>query len=148
MDGDVSDKSAEFSFPARSTLIPSPASSIPSFPRSPFLRGIDAWTSEIGRRKNFVDDGPPRKKLFRSKGGGGNYFWGEYDNRRAPPPYRVFDVNFAHDAISPNLICTDQVRKVYLHISVETMMTQRSSWLRWDSANSVEKCNDAIAMDR
>lgn len=45
---------------------------------------------------------------------------GEYDNRRAPPPYRVFDVNFAHDAISPNLskyVQTKYVRYIYIYPS-------------------------------
>lgn len=74
---------------------------------------------------------------------GETLFLGEYDNKRAPPPYRVFDANFAHDAISPNLS-----KYVQTKYSISTYIRRNDddttlSWLRWDSANSVEKCNDS-----
>lgn len=104
-----------------------------------FGRGVDEWN---WTKKEFCRWWCSAKETVPFKGGE-TLFLGEYDNKRAPPPYRVFDANFAHDAISPNLS-----KYVQTKYSISTYIRRNDddttlSWLRWDSANSVEKCNDS-----
>lgn len=148
---DVSDKSAVFS---RSTLIPSFLSILRSTDgaqfRSPFFgRGVESWMRGRGAisRGGFQFVGAALKPgeernvacsfddfwLRETNRQGETIFWGivraEAYRTITASIVRVFDVDFAHDAISSNL--SKYVETRYICTSRTETMIQRCRMLQW-----------------